>query len=106
MAAPVSSIFSNASGIMVFQPRFINWSYLNLGKDHRTHMKKKTRNPTLEQKTSNCSRLSTSGGSPNVCKYGNCHPPRYKVVITVEETIMLAYSARKNSANFMLEYSV
>src|SRR5580700_3901508 len=35
-----------------------------------------------------------------------CHPPRNSSVATQETVTMLAYSAMKNDANFMLEYSV
>src|SRR3984957_7252532 len=35
-----------------------------------------------------------------------CHPPRNNRVATQETVTMLAYSAMKNDANFMLEYSV
>src|SRR5690625_2235645 len=37
---------------------------------------------------------------------GARHPPRNKVTATAETLTMLMYSARKNIANFMLEYSV
>src|SRR5438270_8691037 len=37
---------------------------------------------------------------------GGSHPPQNSVVATEETTIMLAYSARKNSANRMPLYSV
>src|SRR5579862_478295 len=35
-----------------------------------------------------------------------CQPPRNSRVATQETVTMLAYSAMKNEANFMLEYSV
>src|ERR1700741_2163711 len=35
-----------------------------------------------------------------------CHPPRNKSAATQETVTMFAYSAMKNAANFMLEYSV
>src|SRR5260370_39845900 len=37
---------------------------------------------------------------------GGCHPPRNNSAATQETVTMLAYSAMKNAANFMLEYSV
>src|SRR5262244_3595989 len=40
------------------------------------------------------------------CGNGASHPPRNNVVATDETTIMLAYSARKNSANRIPLYSV
>src|ERR1039457_4930107 len=37
---------------------------------------------------------------------GPFHPPRNRVVVRAHTVIMLAYSAMKNMAYFMLEYSV
>src|SRR5262245_613582 len=37
---------------------------------------------------------------------GPYHPPRYRFVATAETVTMFTYSARKNSAKLMLEYSV
>jgi hypothetical protein len=34
-------------GSNIFQPRFITWSYLNLGKVHRTQINKKIMHTTL-----------------------------------------------------------
>jgi len=41
MQIPVIMILMMESGIKTLQPKFINWSYLNLGIVQRTHMKKK-----------------------------------------------------------------
>ena len=49
---------------------------------------------------------TSPAGSPKDSIYGNCHPPRYNVTIKALEIIILAYSARKKPANFMLLYSV
>src|SRR3989304_4431700 len=43
----------------------------------------------------------TTGG-----KNGPCQPPRKKVTAMADTVIMLAYSAMKNVANFILLYSV
>src|ERR1035437_6684214 len=37
---------------------------------------------------------------------GPCQPPRKRVVVTAQTVTILAYSAMKNMAYFMLEYSV
>src|SRR5688572_6079192 len=52
--------------------------------------------------------LGTMYRKPNAGTFGNggSHPPRNSVVTTDETTIMLAYSARKNSANRIPLYSV
>src|SRR3954453_1488989 len=38
--------------------------------------------------------------------HGACQPPRNKVVASAETVVMLMYSARKNIANLIDEYSV
>src|SRR5579863_2009781 len=43
---------------------------------------------------------------PNFSGHNGCHPPRNSSVATQETVTMLAYSAIKKDANFMLEYSV
>src|ERR1700755_3034328 len=43
---------------------------------------------------------------PYCAGHSGCHPPRKSSVATQETVTMLAYSAMKNDANFMLEYSV
>src|SRR5262245_55379991 len=52
--------------------------------------------------------LGTMSRNDSAATWGNGrnHPPRNSVVTTDETTIMLAYSARKNSANRMPLYSV
>src|ERR1041385_710994 len=43
---------------------------------------------------------------PYSAGHSGCQPPRNSKVATQETVTMLAYSAMKNDANFMLEYSV
>jgi hypothetical protein len=43
-----------------------------------------------------------SGSKPS----GNSHPPKKQIDKTNESHIMLLYSAKKNSANVMAEYSI
>src|SRR6266849_3747024 len=43
---------------------------------------------------------------PNSDGNSGCQPPRNSSVATQETVTMLAYSAMKNAANFILEYSV
>src|SRR5690606_4434174 len=49
VTTPVNTIFAIARGINIFHPKFINWSYLNLGKVHLIHIKKKI-NPKIFKK--------------------------------------------------------
>ena len=51
---PVNRILNMANGIKIFQPKFINWSYLNLGIVQRIHIKKKIPNNTFVKKHKNC----------------------------------------------------
>src|SRR5262245_1374438 len=56
----------------------------------------------------NHAQLGTMSRNDSQATFGNgrSHPPRNSVVTTDETTIMLAYSARKNSAKRMPLYSV
>src|SRR4029077_1220728 len=47
-------------------------------------------------------KVAPSAGQP---WKGPCQPPKKKIAVSAEIRIMLAYSARKNSANAMPEYS-
>ena len=40
-------IFTNASGINFFHPRFISWSYRKRGMVHRIHKNRNRKNPIL-----------------------------------------------------------
>src|SRR5690242_14896702 len=48
--------------------------------------------------------LATNQHQPG--RIGPCQPPRNRVVVTAQTVTMLAYSAMKNIAYFMEEYSV
>src|SRR5581483_7779026 len=58
--------------------------------------------------TRNQIQLGTTSRNPSAATWGNGRnqPPRKSVTTTDETTIMLAYSARKNSANRIPLYSV
>ena len=45
-------------------------------------------------------------GQKYVIGHGARHPPRNSVVASADSVVMLMYSARKNIANFIDEYSV
>jgi hypothetical protein len=92
--SPVINILRSDSGNRNFQPKCINWSYLSLGKVDLIQIKK-------NKQPDNFNMNHTTGG-----KNGPCHPPRKKVTAIADTVIMLAYSAMKNMANFILLYSV
>lgn len=49
--AAVTMMFAIASGTKLFQPRFMSWSYRNLGHIHRTSMKRTSRMLTFPTNT-------------------------------------------------------
>ncbi len=93
------------AGINIFQPKFINWSYLNLGNVPRIQI-------NTNKKTAILLKNQISGIQPSlapgISESGNgaLQPPKNKVVANAETVTMFMYSARKNKANFKEEYSV
>ena len=96
-----------AIGKSTFQPRFMTWSYLNLGSVNLTQIKKKRNASTLPIKTSGGRNQYLSMSMPNQPPKGSgYHPPKKSATSSHDTTIMCVYSAMKNMANFMLLYSV
>src|SRR5260364_170288 len=83
-------------GIKTFQPRSINWSKRESGKVARAQIKMERSRKTLNasQKTPGINDRNANGAS---------QPPRKSVAVSAEMTIILIYSARKNSANAIPE---
>ena len=94
---PVTTIFIRAKGINFFQPRFINWSYLNLGMVHLTHINKnkkkaifaKNINPPSSAKIFVLRVLLAS------LKNGISYPPKYKQLINALAANIFIYSLNK-----------
>ena len=82
-----------------FQPNLINWSYRYLGNVARAHTNKKRKKVIfrLSQKLPGKGRKDKNGSG----KY----PPKKTIEHTVLIKSMLAYSAIKNKANPIEEYS-
>ena len=97
MIAPVTSMLIMESGNKIFQPRFINWSNLNLGIVHRTQMKKKMKNIILLINTPK--QMSANTISPvlacTTSMYGKLYPPKYRQLMTAEDKNILTYSANR-----------
>src|SRR5690554_1712295 len=91
---PVQPRLMRASGMSTYQPRFIKWSIRMRGSVHPIHMVTKMTAYVLMKN-------QTMGGSN-----GPEGPPRKNVVARAENTIRLAYSARKNTAQRKPLYSV
>src|SRR5919109_2100499 len=100
MMAPVARTHASPKGMRTFQPNDIRRSYRNRGRVARTQM---YTNITAET----FSRNHTSGQiHGRKSKIGPRHPPRNSVTATADTVIVWRYSARKNMANLIPEYSV
>lgn len=80
-------------GIKFFQHNFIKWSYLYLGKAARTNKNKKTCILILIPKIK------------ELLMYKKFQPPKKKIVETELIIKIFPYSAKKNIANNIDEYS-
>ena len=105
---PTNKRITKEKGIKYFQQNAISWSTLNLGRVHLSHIWTRTKNNPLDANQKNCS-TGTNHVQPNVFpKYpnGDWYPPK-NIIATIAETAnILVYSAIKNIANFIPEYSV
>ena len=94
-------------GSKYFHSRFSNWSMRNRGKVHRNHMMMKMRKNVLPKN-------HTDDGMKSIIWLKSCqlpiwsgiHPPRNRVAPMAHTINILTYSAKKNRANFIPEYSV
>ena len=91
------SIFTNAKGIKLFQPRFINWSYLKRGNVQRINIKNNI-NPTAFAISTPTPMSENNQGA--TCKAtqsipGKLYPPKNKVLKITEVINILMYSANK-----------
>ena len=87
-------------GKNTFHPKRINWSYLYLGNAPRTIIKSVIKNIVFIAK------FRVSGIKVKGIKSKNgAQPPKKSKVVTDEIKIILLYSARKNNANPIAEYS-
>src|SRR5665648_526097 len=98
---------TSPTGMSTFQPNRMNWSQRKRTSVPRTQTKKNMNSHSLPRNHSTGhqpvlsipSLIADSG-------HGARQPPKNRVVATAETLIMLMYSARKNQANFIDEYSV
>ena len=99
-------------GIMPSHARRISWSKRKRGRVQRSAMPSVTTAAVFAAITPTCASTSgsppTSGRSPgmNAPSGFTLQPPRNSTQNSAAPAIMLKYSARKNSAKRMLEYSV
>src|SRR5678816_3167823 len=92
--APVTKIFTNTNGSNTFHPVSINWSYRGRGSDARSSIKKRMK--------ANVFRKNHTHGGRNA---GPSQPPKNKVTVIAEMSVMPKYSPIKNIPNFIPEYS-
>src|SRR5437764_3577949 len=104
MKNATKTMFTIASGKNTFQPMRMRMSYLSRGIVQRTQTKTKRRKLTFStKKIAERRKPRKVGGS---WYHGMSHPPRKRVVISVEIVAMAMYSDMKKRANFIDEYSV
>ena len=102
----MSRIHTMDSGIRIFQPSAMSWSYRIRGSVPRSQMKQKSRMKTLMRNHSTGHQPVFDAGQIVEIGAGARQPPRKSVVASAGTVVMLMYSARKNMANFIDEYSV
>src|SRR5688572_9273626 len=102
------TMYASATGRKIFHPNDISWSYLNRGSVQRIQMKRKRKNAHLSAKISIDSRTIGNDTAAVLSAWvnGMSQPPKNSVAIIALAVIMLAYSAMKNSENFIALYSV
>lgn len=93
--------YPSVSGKKESQPRFINWSYLYLGNVARVVIKKTT--PKIIFKLNH--KLFGIKFNNMLLKKKGSHPPKNKIAEKLLISSILAYSAKKNKANVIAEYS-
>ena len=92
MIMAATTIPAKVKGRNDFQTRCISWSYLNLGNDVLSQMKKTIIKQAFELREMSGPKIPT-------------HPPKKTVENRNPVNIMCAYSARKNKANVIPGYS-
>lgn len=90
--------YANVIGKKIFQPKFINWSYLKRGNAALTQTKIKEYNVTLP------ANQNVSGMIAKKFKGAN-QPPKKSIVFSPDIINILLYSPKKNIANVIEEYS-
>lgn len=90
-------ILAIASGINIRHPKCINWSYLNLGIVHLTHIYTKMKNNIFTNNTENVMSDSAQSGTmaATVSIPGKLYPPKYNVAIIADEINICTYSEKR-----------
>lgn len=87
-------------GKNIFQPKRISWSYLYLGKVPLTIINITIKNTVfIENHITPGTKLNKY---ISIIEY---HPPKNKITVNAHISIILLYSAKKNKANPIAEYS-
>src|SRR5712671_2149294 len=109
--SPTTTSHTSVTGMKIFQPRRMIWSYRKRGKLARTHRNTVTTQkvlPNSQAQFQNHAVFSIHSGvvMPTIAnETGAYQPPRNMTTQIAESRLMFAYSARKNIANAMPEYS-
>src|SRR5436189_3862631 len=94
------SRLASAKGSITFQPRPMSWSKRKRGSVQRTQMNRNRKKLVLARKAP--SPMYQGASSQN----GTEGPPKKSTTHRQLITVIAEYSPRKNSANFIAEYSV
>ena len=98
---PTMTNQTNVTGMKIFHPKRMIWSYLYLGKLARTHKNMVTTTNVLRP-----NQIHPGTQLKSKLSKGDNHPPKNMMTDNMETKIMFAYSAKKNMAKDMPEYSI
>src|SRR3989339_488449 len=97
---PTTTSHTKVTGIKIFQPKRMIWSYRKRGKVTRTQM-----NRVIMKNVLMPSQIQPGIQLNKALSMGAIQPPKNKVTDMIERIQMLAYSAIWNMAQDMTEYS-
>ena len=97
----VKTTHINENGKNIFQPNFINWSYLYLGTIALTKAKRINRNNILK-----INQIALGIALKGKMFIGDNHPPKKSIEPSAHINNMFAYSPSQNIAYIIPEYSV
>src|SRR5258706_13129296 len=111
MTPPVTMMFASDSGIIHFQPRSMSWSKRKRGKVARnqTYISMKAMTLVMKMTAPRIPPANPMAWSAAVVRptplNARVQPPKKRITIRQQLTIMAEYSASMKKANFMAEYS-
>ena len=98
--APTINSHTKVTGIKIFQPKRMIWSYRKRGKVARIQMNMDTTKKVLRP-----SHIQPGMALNKAWSMGDNQPPKNMITAKMDTSHMLAYSAKKKMAKPMPEYS-